>query len=284
MAKKQLTDEEISTLKTSKGLLKMLAKRKINHRSILDELAYEQELELLQIELIKLQQWVIQSQQRVAILFEGRDAAGKGGTILRFTQHLIPRALRIVALPKPNETERGQWYFQRYVNQLPTKGEMAFFDRSWYNRAVVEPAMGFCTEAEYERFMQQVSEFEHMLWEDGILLIKFWFNLSRDEQVRRLESRRKNPLKQWKISPVDEQAQAKWDIFTHYREEMFKRTHTDHSPWVIVEADNKQQARLNAIRYALYMLDYPEKSQAPVTINPDKKLLKVYEPGMQLHD
>ena len=180
-----------------------------------------------------------------------------------------PRAMRVVALPKPTAEESGQWYFQRYARQLPNAGEIVFFDRSWYNRAVVEPVMGFCTQAEYERFMQQVPEFEHMLYEDGVTIIKFWFSISKDEQKARFASRRDNPLKQWKLSPIDARAQELWDSYTHYKELMFSRTHTSFSPWVIVRANNKKTARLESIRYLLSLFEYESKDQAGTSLHPD---------------
>jgi polyphosphate kinase 2 len=217
--------ERLTQMRDYKELVKLLGPDSSSAKRLVRTLEYEDQLSLLQIQLIKMQRWVEENNKRVAILFEGRDAAGKGGSIRRFTEHLNPRAIRVVALPKPNDVERGQWYFQRYINQLPNPGEIVFFDRSWYNRAVVEPVMGFCTKKEYERFMQQVPEFEHMLYEDGIILIKFWFSISKDEQLKRFTSRSQNPLKQWKISPVDQRAQELWDSYTHYKEEMFAKTH-----------------------------------------------------------
>jgi len=177
--------------------------------------------------------------------------------------------MRVVALPKPTEVEKGQWYFQRYVKHLPNPGEIAFFDRSWYNRAVVEPVMNFCTKAQYQTFMQQVPEFEHMLYEDNIELIKFWFSISKDEQARRFKSRAINPLKQWKISPVDDKAQERWDLYTMYKEEMFSKTHTSYSPWVIVKANSKMKARLEAIRHVLNTFPYKGKDESKVNLHPD---------------
>jgi polyphosphate kinase 2 len=234
---------------------------------------YEKELEALQVELVKMQRWVQLKGRRIAILFEGRDAAGKGGTIRRFTEHLNPRAMRVVALPVPTEQERGQWYFQRYSRQLPDAGEVVFFDRSWYNRAVVEPVNGFCTKDQHQRFMQQVPEYEHMLYEDGVTIIKFWFSISREEQLRRFKSRKTNPLKQWKLSPIDDKAQALWDAYTHYKQEMFSRTHTSFSPWTIVRANNKKKARLESIRYVLNLLPYAGKDAATVSVEPDPNIV-----------
>jgi polyphosphate kinase 2 len=236
-------------------------------------LLYEQELRQLQVELVRLQRWVQSNGERIAILVEGRDAAGKGGTIRRFTEHLNPRAMRVVALPKPSDEERGQWYFQRYIRQLPNKGEIVFFDRSWYNRAVVEPVMGFCNKKEHQRFLQQVPEFEHMLYEDGVTIIKFWFSISKEEQAKRFEARRQNPLKQWKLSPVDEKAQELWDSYTRYKEEMFSKTHATFSPWIIVKANDKQAARLESLRHVLNALPYKGKDEATIRLTPDPNVI-----------
>lgn len=255
----KLTTEDLNLINDNRGLVELLRSKNIKLKEVFSTLKYENELVHLQIELVKLQRWIQETGMRLAVLMEGRDAAGKGGTIRRFTEHLNPRALRVVALPKPSDEETGQWYFQRYSKQLPNKGEIVFFDRSWYNRAVVEPVNRFCTDNEYRRFMQQVPEFEHMLYEDGIHIVKFWFSISKEEQEKRFESRRKNPLKQWKLSPVDDTAQDLWDKYTVYKEEMLSRTHTSFSPWIIVKANNKKMARLEAIRYVLSLFDYPGK-------------------------
>jgi len=264
-----LIEEDLIRLTSKQGLLQLLKSKNISAKSALRTLQYEAELRQLQIELVKLQRDVQVNGRRVAIIFEGRDAAGKGGAIRRFTEHLNPRSMRVVALPKPTEVEKGQWYFQRYVKHLPNPGEIAFFDRSWYNRAVVEPVMNFCTKAQYQTFMQQVPEFEHMLYEDNIELIKFWFSISKDEQARRFKSRAINPLKQWKISPVDDKAQEHWDLYTMYKEEMFSKTHTSYSPWVIVKANSKMKARLEAIRHVLNTLPYKGKDESTVNLHPD---------------
>ena len=264
-----LTAEDLVGLTSKQGLIKLLKSKNISSKNALRVLRYEAELRQLQIELVKLQRDVQVNGRRVAIIFEGRDAAGKGGAIRRFTEHLNPRSMRVVALPKPTEVEKGQWYFQRYVKHLPNPGEIAFFDRSWYNRAVVEPVMNFCTKAHYQTFMQQVPEFEHMLYEDNIELIKFWFSISKDEQARRFKSRAINPLKQWKISPVDDKAQEHWDLYTMYKEEMFSKTHTSYSPWVIVKANSKMKARLEAIRHVLNTLPYKGKDESTVNLHPD---------------
>lgn len=264
-----LTSDEVSRLRTSRDFVRLLRARGVKVGKLKDAIRYESELELLQIELVKLQLWVGEQGKRVAVIFEGRDAAGKGGTIRRFIEHLNPRAMRVVALPKPTEEERGQWYFQRYMKQLPNKGEIVFFDRSWYNRGIVEPVNGFCTREEYERFMQQVPEFEHMLVEDGVTLVKFWFSISREEQLTRFEGRAKNPLKQWKLSPLDGRAQDLWDAYTKHKETVFARTHTSFSPWIIVKANDKKRARLESIRYLLSLMDYAGKDKAGISLSPD---------------
>lgn len=269
----RLTEEDLANLHTRRGLVELLRAKKIRLRRVLGTLRYEGELRQLQVELVKLQRWVQDHGKRLAVLFEGRDAAGKGGTIRRFTQHLNPRAMRVVALPKPTREETGQWYFQRYARQLPNPGEIVFFDRSWYNRAVVEPVNGFCTPQSYRQFMRQVPEFEHMLYEDGVITIKFWFSISKAEQLRRFEARRRNPLKQWKFSPVDEIAQNRWNDYTRYKEEMFARTHTAFSPWIIVRANNKRKARLESMRYVLNLLPYAGKEKAGVPLTPDPNIV-----------
>ncbi len=269
----ELSGQDLRRINTRKGLLTLLKAKDINLDEAAKVLQYEEELRQLQVELVRLQRWVQGESQRIAILVEGRDAAGKGGTIRRFTEHLNPRAMRVVALPKPSDEERGQWYFQRYIRQLPNKGEIVFFDRSWYNRAVVEPVMGFCSKKEHQRFLQQVTEFEHMLYEDGVTIIKFWFSISKEEQLRRFEARRQNPLKQWKLSPVDEKAQELWDSYTRYKEEMFSKTHTTFSPWIIVKANDKLAARLESLRYVLNLLPYKGKEQAQIRLIPDPNVI-----------
>lgn len=220
---------------------------------------YEYQKYDLQVELLKLQSWVQESGQRVVIIFEGRDAAGKGGTIKRFMEHLNPRYARVVALQKPTDRESGQWYFQRYVQHLPTKGEIVLFDRSWYNRAGVERVMGFCSDLEYFEFMRQVPEFERNLVLSGIHLIKFWFSVSRDEQLRRFKQRQNHPLKQWKLSPIDLASLDKWDDYTHAKEAMFYHTDTSDAPWTVVKSNCKKRARLNAMRYVLHRFNYANK-------------------------
>lgn len=268
-----LTEDDLRRINTRKGLIQLLENRGVEIEDVRKRLLYEHELRQLQVELVKLQRWIQHTGERIAILVEGRDAAGKGGTIRRFTEHLNPRAMRVVALPKPSDEERGQWYFQRYIRQLPNKGEIVFFDRSWYNRAVVEPVMGFCTKKEHQRFLQQVPEFEHMLYEDGVTIIKFWFSISKEEQARRFEARRQNPLKQWKLSPVDEKAQELWDAYTRNKEEMFSKTHTTFSPWIIVKANDKQTARLESLRYVLNLLPYKGKEEAQIRLTPDPNVI-----------
>ena len=229
------------------------------YRTRLRRRQYETEKKKLQIELLKVQSWVKDTGQRVVVLFEGRDAAGKGGAIKRFTEHLNPRGARVVALQKPNEQERGQWYFQRYIEHLPTAGEIVFFDRSWYNRAGVERVMGFCTPAEYLEFLRETPEFERMLVRSGIRVYKFWFSVSREEQLRRFNSRRNDPLKHWKLSPIDLQSLDKWPDYTEAKNAMFFHTDTADAPWLVVKSDDKKRARLNCMRHFLSTLPYPGK-------------------------
>lgn len=230
------------------------------YKNLMTRKSYEQNKYLLQVELLKLQAWVKDTRQRVVILFEGRDAAGKGGAIKRFMEHLNPRGARVVALEKPSEVERGQWYFQRYIQHLPTEGEIVMFDRSWYNRAGVERVMGFCSNDEYNEFMRQVPEFERNLVRSGIHLIKFWFSVSRQEQRRRFRERESHPLKQWKLSPIDMASLDKWEEYTKAKEAMFFYTDTADSPWTVIKSDCKKRARLNAMRYILHKLPYTNKS------------------------
>lgn len=229
------------------------------YKNLLSRKRYEKEKYRLQTELLKLQAWVKETGARVVILFEGRDAAGKGGTIKRFMEHLNPRGARVVALEKPSEVERGQWYFQRYVNHLPTAGEIVMFDRSWYNRAGVERVMGFCSEGEYQEFLRQTPEFERQLVRSGIHLFKFWFSVSRDEQRRRFKERKLHPLKQWKLSPIDLASLDKWDDYTRAKEAMFLHCDTSDAPWTVIKSDCKKRARLNAMRFVLNRLPYAER-------------------------
>lgn len=241
------------------------------YRERMKRKAYEQELEELQIELVKLQDWVRRSGARVAILFEGRDAAGKGGTIKRFRENLNPRGARVVALSKPSDAEQTQWYFQRYVQHLPAGGEITLFDRSWYNRGVVEKVFGFCTEAQRERFFHQVPGFERALAEDGILLFKIWLNVGRAEQLRRFLDRESDPLKQWKLSPIDVKGLEKWDEYSAAISETFARSHSAEAPWTVVRSDDKRRARLAVIRRVLAGIDYDNKDRSR-TGAPDPKI------------
>ena len=229
------------------------------YKNLLRRATYEKQKFKLQVELLKLQSWVKETGARVVIIFEGRDAAGKGGTIKRFMEHLNPRGARTVALEKPSEVERGQWYFQRYVQHLPSFGEIVLFDRSWYNRAGVERVMGFCTDKEYQDFMRQAPEFERHLVSSGVHVIKFWFSVSQAEQRRRFKEREGHPLKQWKLSPIDKASLDKWDDYTRAKEQMFFETDTADSPWTVVKSDCKKRARLNAMRYVLHKLPYTGK-------------------------
>jgi len=250
------------------------------------ESEYLEEIELLQIELVKMQAWVKEVGERIVLLFEGRDAAGKGGTIQRFTENLNPRGARVVALAKPSDTERGQWYFQRYIEQLPTKGEIVFFDRSWYNRAGVEHVMGFCTPHEYLEFMRQAPEFERMMVRSGIRVFKFWFSVSREEQLRRFLGRAQDPLKQWKLSPMDVESLGRWESYTKAKEAMLFYTDTADAPWTIVRSDDKNRARLNAMKHILHTIPYAGKDKDVVTA-PDRHVVgsakTIYEHGEAVH-
>jgi polyphosphate kinase 2 len=230
------------------------------YKNLLSRTSYERQKYRQQVELLKLQAWAKETGQRVVVIFEGRDAAGKGGTIKRFMEHLNPRGARVVALEKPTIEERGQWYFQRYVEHLPTAGEIVLFDRSWYNRAGVERVMGFCTDYEYQEFMRQAPEFERMLVRQGIHLFKFWFSVSRREQRRRFKEREVHPLKQWKLSPIDKASLDKWDEYTAAKEAMFFHTDTTDAPWIVIKSDCKKRARLSAMRYLLHKLSYTNKN------------------------
>lgn len=269
-----VSEEQLRGLGSRKELIALLKKEKnAKYSKARRSVNYENELVQLQIELVKMQTWITDNNKRLAIIIEGRDAAGKGGSIRRFTEHLNPRHLRVVALSKPSEVEKGQWYFRRYIKELPDPGEIVVFDRSWYNRAVVEPVMGFCTQKEYKKFMQQIPEFEHMLYEDGVDLIKFWFSISKEEQQKRFKSRETNLLKQWKLSPVDAKSQELWDRYTHYKEDMFSRTHTSFSPWIVVKANDKLSARINCIRYVLSAIDYKSKGSDGLNLYPDPDIV-----------
>ncbi|QBF28948.1 polyphosphate kinase 2 [Pseudomonas tructae] len=279
-------DAEISAISQQPAALKVAsAPRGSNEDSALAKLPtsypyrhrmrraeYEKAKHELQIELLKVQSWVKETGQRIVVLFEGRDAAGKGGTIKRFMEHLNPRGARIVALEKPSEQEKGQWYFQRYVQHLPTAGEMVFFDRSWYNRAGVERVMDFCSPLQYLEFMRQAPDLERMLCNSGILLFKYWFSVNREEQLRRFISRRDDPLKHWKLSPIDIKSLDKWDEYTAAKEAMFFHTDTADAPWTVIKSDDKKRARINCIRHFLHSLDYPGKDLS-VAHQPDPLLV-----------
>lgn len=233
---------------------------------------YEKEKAELQVELLKLQKWVGDTGQRIVMIFEGRDAGGKGGTIKRFMEHMNPRQAHVIALTVPSIREQGQWYFQRYVATLPTKGEMALYDRSWYNRGVVEPVMGFCTPEQHKLFLKQAPVFEKMLTEDGIILYKFWFSVSREEQFRRFKSRETDKLKQWKLSPVDQDGLKRWDEFTEAKNKMFDKTDVDWAPWTVIRSDGKKRARLNCMRYVLNSLPYEGKDKK-IAVPPDSQIV-----------
>ena len=282
--KNQITETELLELKTSEELRNLVKSKGISILKIEKNLAYENELKMLQVELVKLQQWVVKHKKKIMIIFEGRDAAGKGGSIRRFTEHLNPRSMRVVALTKPTEKEQGQWYFRRYVKELPQPGEIVFFDRSWYNRAVVEPVMGFCTDKQYNTFLMQVPEFEQMLTEEGVHIIKFWFSIKKEVQLERFNSRKTDPLKLWKISPVDEKSQGLWDRYTFYKDEMFSKTHTMVTPWTIIRADNKKIARLESIRFVLSKFDYEGKNEASILLNPDPNIVMRYQRSIHLSE
>ncbi|MEM9544345.1 MAG: polyphosphate kinase 2 [Bacteroidota bacterium] len=252
----KLTPEEVDMLNSKIGLHTLLKSKKYNLRKILEEVKYILELKKQQEELIKLQNWVIEQQKKVVVLFEGRDAAGKGGAIRRITEYINPRHFRIVALNIPTDDERKQWFFQRYINELPKPGEIVFFDRSWYNRAVVEPVNGFCTQEEYLIFMAQVNEFEKMLIQSDTYLIKFYFSISKSEQAKRFKEIKHNPLKRWKMTPVDERAQELWDEYSAYRKKMIDHTNTDHAPWEVIDANQKSSARMHAIKHMLKTIPY----------------------------
>ena len=275
-SKPTLEAKDFIEAKTSKELFSIMNTKGISSPKVLDVLAYEKQLRDLQIELVKLQQWVLKENKRVAVIFEGRDAAGKGGAIRRFMEHLNPRSSRLVALNKPTNVEKGQWYFQRYIKELPNPGEIVFFDRSWYNRAVVEPVMGFCSDKEYNDFLVQVPEFEHMLYEDGLIIIKFWLSISKEEQLKRFNARNNNPLKRWKFSPVDKKGQELWDTYTHYKDEMYSKTHTTYCPWMIIKTNHKKTARLEAMRYVLSRFDYDGKKDTSTLLTPDPNVVMRY--------
>ncbi|WP_411895586.1 polyphosphate kinase 2 [Winogradskyella sp. A2] len=253
-----ITDKDLNILNSRKGLEALLRQSKLDIQKSLKSVKYEKRLEKLQEEMLILQQWVAKNNKKVIILFEGRDAAGKGGAIRRIIQHLPPRAIRVVALPKPNQTELGQWYFQRYINRLPNNGEIVFFDRSWYNRAVVEPVNGFCSRKEYEVFMGQVNEFEKMIQDSGIIFLKLYFSITKNEQERRFKDIINSSHKKWKYSEVDKRALTLWDEYTKYKEAMFENTQVA-APWKIIKANRKTNARIRAFEYILQNIPYEIK-------------------------
>ena len=251
-----LTPKQLKKLNSKRGLQLFLGEDDMTISKALRILAHESKLESLQEELIKLQQWVEAENEKLVVIFEGRDAAGKGGAIRRITQHLNPRELNVVALPRPTDEEKSQWYFQRYVKNLPRNGQITFFDRSWYNRAVVEPVNGFCTKKEYEVFMNQVNDFERMIIDSGVRLVKFYFSISKDEQSRRFEDIKASPVKKWKFSKVDETALELWDNYTEYKAKMFAQTNTEIAPWIIIRANKKSKARIEVIEKLLELIPY----------------------------
>ena len=252
----ELTEEDVKLLNSKAGLRQLVRSSKVNLRRALNYARYDNKLRELQAEMIKLQAWVEENNQKVVILYEGRDAAGKGGAIRRAVARINPRAYRVIALPKPTKEEAGQWYFQRYVKRLPIPGEIVLFDRSWYNRAVVEPVNGFCTKEEYEIFMENVNEFEKMLVQGKTHLIKLYFSISKEEQLRRFEDIKKDPLKRWKMTAVDERAQELWDNYTDYKKVMFEKTDTELVPWTIIDANYKISARINSLEHILERIPY----------------------------
>lgn len=252
----QLSSKNLKKLNSKRGLKLFLSQDDMTIPKALRILNQETKLERLQEELIKLQQWVEAEGEKLVVIFEGRDAAGKGGAIRRITQHLNPREFNVVALSKPTDEERNQWYFQRYIKNLPRNGQITFFDRSWYNRAVVEPVNGFCSQKEYEVFMNQVNQFEEMIIDSGIRIVKFYFSISKDEQSRRFEDIKASPVKKWKFSKVDESALKLWDDYTAYKTKMFEQTNTDIAPWIIIQANKKSKARLETIEKLLELIPY----------------------------
>ena len=254
----ELTSKNLKNLKSKRGLQLLLSNKDMTVSKALRILNHESKLKRLQEELIKLQQWVEANGEKLIIIFEGRDAAGKGGAIRRVTQHLNPRELNVVALPKPTDEEKNQWYFQRYVKNLPRNGQITFFDRSWYNRAVVEPVNGFCTKEEYDVFMNQVNEFEKMIIDSGVRIVKFYFSISKDEQSRRFEDIKSSPVKKWKFSKVDETALDLWDDYTEYKTKMFDKTDTEIAPWIIIRANKKSRARVEVIEKLLEIVPYKD--------------------------
>lgn len=264
----QFTDRDIKLLNSNKAIKIILQQNgKVQPAKILKTVSAEKKLERLQVQLIKLQQWVINNKKRVCVICEGRDAAGKGGAIRRITHHLNPRHYKVIALSKPTEVEQGQWYFQRYINRLPNPGEIVFFDRSWYNRAVVEPVNGFCTVEEYTKFMNEVNHFEEMITGENMILLKLYFSITKGEQARRFTEIKNDPLKRWKMTPVDERAQELWDEYTRYKELMFSATNTKQNPWHVIKADRKIMARLEAMQLLLKAVPYKKRETVKKSLN-----------------
>ncbi len=252
----KLSESDLKKLNSKKGLLALLSKQPLSVDKALRYVNYQKKLKKLQVELIRMQTWAINNDERIIVVFQGRDAAGKGGAIRRITERINPRFMRIVALPKPTKDEKSQWYFQRYVEQLPKAGEMVFFDRSWYNRAIVEPVNDFCTQKEYQTFMNQVNDFERMILKSGIHLVKIYMSISKKEQAKRFADIKSDPLKQWKMTKLDEKAQDLWDQYTEYKNAMFEKTNTVLSPWKIIRANRKTEARINVINHVLKSIPY----------------------------
>lgn len=267
--------EDLEDISKSGEILDLLIEKGIiKEKKFLEQLKYEKELYQLQSEMLRLQEFIIRHQKRLLIIYEGRDAAGKGGTISRTIAKINPKKYKVVALPKPTEVNLKEWYFQRYIAHLPIQEEIAFFDRSWYNRAVVEPVFGFCTEDRYRSFMNQVNRFEDLLIDDGIILIKFFLNISKEEQADRLEERKENPLKQWKIGGLDQQAQEKWDDYSFYIEKMLKETSTKNSPWIEIKTDKKKEARLETMKYILQNVS---GFSSELKLKNDEEIVKVWK-------
>ena len=249
---------DLTKLSSSRGLTYLLSMQIPDPAAVLKRMKYDSNLKKLQIELVKLQNWVVDHSERVMIIFEGGEFAGKGMAIKAFTEHLNPRSARVVALPKPNEIEAGQWYFQRYINQLPKPGEIVFFDRSWYNRAMVEPVNGFCTQKEYDQFMSEVNHFERMIHNDGIIIIKLFMSITKDIQARRIQMVKKNPLRRWELTKVDLNAQKLWDKYQSYEQAILKQTSTKKVPWKVIDGNDPEEAHLAAIKYVLTQIAYRE--------------------------
>ncbi|MCF6360121.1 MAG: polyphosphate kinase 2 [Cyclobacteriaceae bacterium] len=274
-----ISQKELELLHSKQGKIELLRNKQVNVKKALKRVNYLNELVDLQEELLKMQQWVAEKKKRVVLLFEGRDAAGKGGAIRRFVEHMNPRMLRVVALPEPTKAEKGQWYFQRYVLQLPNPGEIVFFNRSWFNRAIVEPVNGYCTQKQYRDFMDQVGDFENMLVKDGIQIIKFWYSISKEEQKSRFESIRQDPLKQWKLSPIDDRAQELWDDYTFYKKAMFAKANGSECSWNIIKSNYKPNARTESIKYVLRSVNYPKDETVMNLLKPNPGIIESADPS-----